>query len=124
VQATFIARLFQGLADGQPDVAEDELLKAGDAKSVSSLFPGMDGKALSEPQVGPGGMMSPPPGRIPPQDWNSLFVPGTQPRTWRLNVPKQTETPAADAAAPGGVPAATPLDERVFGGVPSAPPLA
>ena len=98
-EATFISRLFQGLADGQPDVAEDELLKAGDAKSVSSLFPGMDGKSLSEPQIGPGGVMSPPPpGRIPPQDWNSLFVPGGQPKTWRLNVPKPAETPAAGAA--------------------------
>jgi hypothetical protein len=75
-------------------VAEDELLKAADAKSVSNLFFGMDGKSLSEPQIGPGGVMSPPPpGRIPQQDWNSLFVPGDQPKTWRLNVPKSAPQP-------------------------------
>ena len=100
-QAAFISRLFQGLADGQPDVAEDELLKAADAKSMSSLFPGMGGK-MSEPRSGRGVMSPPPPGRIPPQVWNSLFVPGDQPKTWRLNVPKPAETSAA-----GTVPAAT-----------------
>ena len=101
-QAAFVARLFQGLADGKPDVAEDELLKAGTAKSVSELFPGIDVKSLNEPRIRPG-MMSPPlPGKHPQQDWLSLFIPGDQPKTWRLNVPKPAETPAA-----GAVPAAT-----------------
>ena len=36
---SFVSRLFQGLADGKPDVAEDELLKAAEATSMSDLFP-------------------------------------------------------------------------------------
>jgi hypothetical protein len=86
-QAAFVSRLLQGLADGKPEVAEDELLKAADAKSMSALFPGMDGKPLRNP-------------RIEAQHWESLFVPGAQPRTWRLNVPVQTQTHPADAAEP------------------------
>jgi hypothetical protein len=86
-QAAFVSRLLQGLVDGKPDVAEDELLKAADAKPMSGLFPGMDGKPLRDP-------------RIQLQHWESLFVPGAQPRTWRLNVPVQTQTHPADAAGP------------------------
>jgi hypothetical protein len=68
---------------------------------VSELFPGIDDKSLNEPQIRPG-MMSPPlPGKHPQQDWRkhpqpdwlSLFVPGDQPKTWRLNVPKSTPQP-------------------------------
>jgi hypothetical protein len=68
-QATFVACLFKGLADGKPDVAEEQLLKAASAKSMPDLFPGIDGKS-------------------PKQEWSSLFVPGDLPKTWRLNVPK------------------------------------
>ena len=85
----------------KPDVAEDELLKAGDAKSVSSLF--------SEPQIGPGGMFFP-----PPPDWNLLFVPGDPPKTWRLDVPKSVATsPKADAAATGGLLPDSPSDDEI-----------
>ena len=79
-QAAFVSRLFQGLADGKPDVAEEDLLKAAKAQSMNDLFPGLDGKT-------------------PEQVWGLLFIPGDQPKTWRLNVPEQAETaPAASSA--------------------------
>ncbi len=71
-QAAFVSRLFQGLADGKPDVAEEELLKAAKVQSLNDVFPGEDGKT-------------------PEQVWGPLFVPGDQPKTWRLNVPKEAE---------------------------------
>jgi serine/threonine protein kinase len=75
-QAAFVSRLFQALADGKPDVAEDELLKAAGVRAMSELFPGQGVKTTEEL-------------------WGPLFIPGQQPKTWRLNVPKQAETPAA-----------------------------
>ena len=68
-QAAFVSRLFQGLADGKPDVSEDELLKAAEAQSMSDLFPCSDGKTIAEL-------------------WESLFVPGGVPSTWRFNPPR------------------------------------
>ena len=68
-QATCVARLLQGLADGKPEVAEEELLKAAEAATMSELFPGGEGET-------------------PEQTWGPLFVPGDQPKTWRLNVPE------------------------------------
>ncbi len=76
-QAAFVSRLFQGLADGKPDVAEEELLKAAKVQSLNDVFPGEDGQT-------------------PEQIWGPLFMPGDPPKTWRLNVPKEAET-APDA---------------------------
>jgi len=72
-QAAFVARLFQGRADGKPDVAEEELLKAAKVQSMNDVFPGEDGQT-------------------PEKIWGPLFMPGDQPKTWRLNVPKEAET--------------------------------
>lgn len=71
-QAAFVSRLFQGLADGKPDVAEEELLKAAKVQSLNEVFPGGEGQTYE-------------------QIWGPLFVPGDQPKTWRLNVPKEAE---------------------------------
>jgi hypothetical protein len=76
-QAAFVSRLFQGLADAKPDVAEEELLKAAAVPSMNDAFPDLDGKE-------------------PEQGWGSLFLPGDQPKTWRLIMPKEMDaTPVA-----------------------------
>ena len=94
-QAAFVSRLFQGLADGKPDVSEDELLKAAGATSMSDLFPGSDGKTAAEV-------------------WGSLFVRDDQPNTWRLNVPTPAGTsPRTDAAATDGLPPDSPSDDEI-----------
>ena len=69
-QAKFVSRLLQGLADGTPEVGEEDLLKAAGATSVSELFP--------DDKIGPNG-------------WADLFGPGDQPNTWRINVPADTQ---------------------------------
>ena len=53
-QAACVSRLFQGLADGKPAVAEEELLKAAIEDDVRAF---------------PGGV-----GETPEQTWGSLFV--------------------------------------------------
>ena len=94
-QAAFVSRLFQGLADGKPDVSEDELLKAAGATSISDLFPGSDGKTAAEV-------------------WGSLFVRDDASNTWRLNVPTPAGTsPRIDAAATGGMPPDSPSDDEI-----------
>jgi len=60
--------LFQGLADGKPDVAEEELLKAAETATISELFPVGEGNTLEE-------------------NLGSVVRSGAQPKTWRLNVP-------------------------------------
>ncbi len=86
-QATFVSRLLQGLADGTPEVGEEELLKAAGANSMSELFPSERGGMPIKP------------------NWSLLFIPGSQPNTWRMNVPEDAEpTSGTDAAAIQDVP--------------------
>jgi hypothetical protein len=84
-QAACVSRLFQGLADGKPAVAEEELLKAAQSKTMSELFPGGVGET-------------------PEQTWGSLFVRGDQPNTWRLNVPEPTSPPLDSPEMPAAKP--------------------
>ena len=74
-QAAFVSRLFQGLADGKPEVAEEDLLKAAEVQSMYEVFPGLYGKS-------------------PERGWGPLFIPGDQPKTWRLNVPQLSPPPS------------------------------
>ena len=86
-QAACVSRLFQGLADGKPAVAEEELLKGGGSQDDVRAIPGQQGQD-TRANLGV-----------------AVRSAAIQPNTWRLNVPEAAKFPSGTpAAGTGGLP--------------------